>query len=466
MANQVLMPRQGNTVESCIILEWKKNEGDAIKEGEVLCEVETDKATFEVESETGGTVLKRFFEEGDDVPVLTPIAVIGEPGEDISGLGPEGGTEESEKETQKAAEAAEGQSAGGRSVATSDQASPQRPPAQAGSEPVRTPSGKIAISPRAKHLAESKGIDYRTVAGTGPGGRIIERDIKYVLSGQESLTSAAVESIIASAMEAEGGAGVPAAGAAAAAAGGEGGAYTGKPAAGPFPGRYDDIPVKGVRKVIAAKMAESLSTTAQLTLNSSADATGLLAYRKKLKNSPSEFGVQEVTINDIVMFVVSRILPRFPDMNAHFLGDTIREFDNVHLGFAVDTFKGLMVPVIRYANRLSLKEIAKEAKRLSTRCSENKIEADELTGGTFTVTNLGVLGVESFTPVLNPPEVGILGVCSIQLKPVVRDDEVQHIPHIGLSLTFNHQGTDGAPAARFLKQLCYAIENIELILAQ
>jgi pyruvate dehydrogenase E2 component (dihydrolipoamide acetyltransferase) len=459
MANQVLMPRQGNTVESCIILEWKKNEGDTIKEGEVLCEVETDKATFEVESETGGTVLKRFFEEGDDVPVLTPIAVIGEPGEDTSGLGPEGGTKETEKESE-----------GQQPASTSDQAEPQRPPARTAKEPVkepvRTPSGKIAISPRAKHLAESKGIDYRTVAGTGPGGRIIERDIKYVLSGQESLTSAAVESIIASAMEAEGGEGVPAGGAAPAAADTEGAGYAGKPAEGAFPGRYDDIPVKGVRKVIAAKMAESLSTTAQLTLTSSADATGLLAYRKKLKNSPSEFGVQDVTINDIVMFVVSRILPRFPDMNAHFLGDTIREFDNVHLGFAVDTFKGLMVPVVRYANLLSLKEIAKEAKRLSTRCSESKIEADELTGGTFTVTNLGVLGVESFTPVLNPPEVGILGVCSVQLKPVMRDDEVQHIPHIGLSLTFNHQGTDGAPAARFLKQLCYAIENIELILAQ
>jgi pyruvate dehydrogenase E2 component (dihydrolipoamide acetyltransferase) len=436
MANQVLMPRQGNTVESCIILEWKKNEGDSIKEGEVLCEVETDKATFEVESENGGTVLKRFFEEGDDVPVLTPIAVIGEPGEDISGLGPEGGEEESEKET--------GTAAG------------KQPAAGSGKEPARTPSGKIAISPRAKHLAESKGIDYRTVAGTGPGGRIIERDIKYVLSGQESLTSAAVESIIASAMESEGRESIPAGGAETEAA----------VSRAPFPGRYDEIPVKGVRKVIAAKMVESLTTTAQLTLNGSADATGLLAYRKKLKNSPREFGVQDVTINDIVMFVVSRILPRFPDMNAHFLGDTIREFDNVHLGFAVDTFKGLMVPVVRNANLLSLKEIAKEAKRLSARCSESKIEADELTGGTFTVTNLGVLGVESFTPVLNPPEVGILGVCSIQLKPVMRDEEVQHIPHIGLSLTFNHQGTDGAPAARFLKQICYALENIELILAQ
>jgi pyruvate dehydrogenase E2 component (dihydrolipoamide acetyltransferase) len=153
-------------------------------------------------------------------------------------------------------------------------------------------------------------------------------------------------------------------------------------------------------------------------------------------------------------------------MNAHFLGDKIVEFDNVHLGFAVDTFKGLMVPVIKNADSMSLLQISTEAKRLSTECFEGTVAPDDLTGGTFTVTNLGPMGIEHFTPVLNPPEVGILGACAIGLRAVEKGNGIEHIPHMGLSLTFNHQATDGAPAARFLQQVTYALANFDLFLAK
>jgi pyruvate dehydrogenase E2 component (dihydrolipoamide acetyltransferase) len=496
MATQIIMPQQGNTVESCVILEWKKAEGDTVEKGDVLCEVETDKATFEVEAEAGGTLLKIFFDEGEDVPVLTPIAVVGEEGEDISNLAPQ----MEQAETPAAPAAPEGQEAeaqrepGPAEAAGPSQEGPaeqERPPAPEG----KPADGKVAISPRARLLAESEGIDYTTVGGSGPGGRIIERDIRYVLGSRAPITPAAIEAMLESGKKAprtgtgiggrvtredleaaEAGAGVAGAGTGAGAAAGAGartgagaaagaGAGAAGAAAAAFPGPTTEHPVKGVRKRIADRMYSSLQSTAQLTLNSSAEVSNMLAYRKKLKASAGEYGLQDVTVNDIVLYVVSRILPRFSEVNAHFLEDKIVEFHNVHLGFAVDTFKGLMVPVIRNANHLSLKEISDEAKRLSTRCSEGTIEADELSGGTFTVTNLGVLGIESFTPVLNAPEVGILGVCAIQLKPVMQDDEVEHLPHMGLSLTFNHQAVDGAPAARFLKQISHALSNFDLFLA-
>ncbi len=176
-------------------------------------------------------------------------------------------------------------------------------------------------------------------------------------------------------------------------------------------------------------------------------------------------GLQGITINDLVMLVTARTLKDFPEMNAHWLGDTIKQFKSVHLGCAVDTPRGLMVPVIRFADTLSLKALGTESKRLFGKCMEGQIDPEELSGGTFTITNLGAMGIESFTPVLNKPEVGILGVCAVQPKPVMKGDGVEFIPHMGLSLTFDHQATDGAPAGRFLKALVANLENIDLVLA-
>ncbi|MCF7937215.1 MAG: 2-oxo acid dehydrogenase subunit E2 [Spirochaetales bacterium] len=471
MATQVLMPRQGNTVESCLILEWKKDEGDKIEAGEVLCEVETDKATFEVEAETGGTVLKLFFEEADDVPVLTPIAVIGEEGEDISGLGPETSESESEKAQKEG---------GPEGVVDRDlkDSGPQSQPSggeqktetstEAQTASTTRESGDTAVSPRARMTAGQKGIDPSTLAGSGPGGRVIERDVEKAASAGQPLSPAAREAAAA------GGGTVPAQGS------GIGGRVmssdlgTGAPApaaasaasALEFPGPVEEVPVKSVRKVIAQRMHESLQKTAQLTMHSSADARELLSYRKQLKNAPESLGVNNISINDLVLYVTSRTLLEFPQMNSHFLGSTMKRFAHVHLGFAVDTDRGLMVPVIKNAHALSLREISSETKRLAEACLNGTIGPDDMGSGTFTVTNLGAFGIESFTPVLNPPEAGILGVNTIQPKPVTNQEgETDFVPHIGLSLTIDHQAVDGAPAARFLNVLTKRIASLTITLA-
>ncbi len=424
MATEVLMPRQGQSVESCIIIEWKVNEGDVVSEGQALCEVETDKATFEVEATAAGTVLGIFYPADADVEVLKTIAAIGEPGEDISGLRPE--TLEVSEQKAEVSEPVE---------------VPKPEPAPVAVTPQSSNATSSGASPRAKSLAEKKGVDLSSIAGSGPGGRVIERDV----AAAPAVTPAAAAKAAASGLS------IPAVGT------GMGGrvvpADLVSVAALEFPGALTEIPVKGVRKVVAGRMLDSLQNTAQLTLNSSANARSILEYRAKCKAAPEAAGVGGISINDAVLYATVKTLAEFPELNAHWLETKMVQFENIHLGFAVDTPRGLMVPVIRFANLMNIRQLSAEAKRLATACIDGTIEPDALTGGTFTVTNLGAMGIESFTPVLNKPEVGILGVCAIQPKPVMKGSDVEFVPHMGLSLTFNHCAADGAPAARFLATL-------------
>jgi pyruvate dehydrogenase E2 component (dihydrolipoamide acetyltransferase) len=316
-------------------------------------------------------------------------------------------------------------------------------------------------------LATRKDFDASGLAGSGPGGRVIERDVQAALANRLKVSPVAQAKLV------DGGYVAPERGS------GPGGRVMSKdlkplaapetpaqvalPAPQPEAGDVEVIKLAGVRKVIAERMLASLQTTAQLTLNASTDARTLLAFRKRLKASPEGFGLQQVTINDLVLLAVAHTLPQHPDLNAHFSGDMLTKFKAVQLGMAVDTPRGLMVPVIRHAHLLGLKQISQEAKRLATACLERRILPDELSGGTFTVTNLGSLGIESFTPVLNPPEVAILGVSAIALKPIEVDGDVQFVPHLGLSLTINHQVVDGAPGARFLQALAQALTHVDLL---
>ena len=416
MATAVVMPKLGQSVETCIIIGWLKQKGDSITAGEPLCEVETDKSALEVESPASGTLLDVFFDEGEEVAVQVNIAAIGEPGEDVSSLKPAVTVDTSPED---------------QSSAASDepvQAVPTQPEALEPSQKrsAKTDRLKRRISPRAASLAEELGVDISGIRGTGPGGRIIERDVRAAPS--TAAKPAAVQTDLP-------------------------------------PGEAQTIPLQGTRRIIAERMLYSIQTTAQLTLNASADARALLSYRGRLKNSAEAFNLQNVTINDFILFAVSRTLPDHPELNAVLLKDTISQYENVHLGFAVDTPRCLMVPVIRDANNLNLKAISQEAKRLTSGCLEGEISPDELSGGTFTVTNLGNLGIESFTPILNPPQVGILGVGNVILKAVQIDGEVQHLPHIGLSLTIDHQAVDGAAASRFLGTLSGRLAAIDLLLA-
>ena len=405
MAIAVLMPKQGQSVESCLIIKWNKKVGDKVKAEEPICEVETDKAVFEVVAPEEGTILKIFYKEGDNVPVLNTIAIIGQPGEKIDHLIPKKTVSVSEEEyveNQKAI--------------TSDKFTEKTIPSFG--------AGLRPISPVARRFAEKKGIDFSKLIGSGPGGRIIKKDIEKALSEGEPLIPSTVSK--------------------------------------KFFGPLKEIPVEGVRKIISERMLTSLQSTAQLTLNTFVDASNLLACRKSLKSSPQMKGLSKININDFLLYIVANILPKFKNMNAHFLKDKILEFEHVHLGFAVDSPRGLMVPIIHNAHLLSLEEISKEARRLSAACQEETILPDELTGGTFTVTNLGTMEIESFTPILNIPQVAILGVCSISLKPIMKEDKIQFKPYIGLSLTFDHQAVDGAPAAKFLQELNTLIANFNL----
>jgi len=404
MAIAVLMPKQGQSVESCLIIKWNKKEGDKVKAEEPICEVETDKAVFEVEAPEAGTIIKIFYKEGDDVPVLNTIAIIGKPGEKIDHLIPKKTVSVSKDEYIEKQKAI-----------TPDESLKKTKPS--------FKAGLIPISPLARRFAEKKGIDLSQLIGSGPGGRIMKNDIEKALSEGELILNTVSKK---------------------------------------FFGPVKEIPVEGVRKIISERMLTSLQSTAQLTLNTSADASNLLACRKALKSDSEMKGLSKININDFLLYIVANILPKFKNMNAHFLKDKILEFEHVHLGFAVDSPRGLMVTIIHNTRLLSLEEISKEARRLSTACQEETILPDELTGGTFTITNLGTMGIESFTPILNIPQVAILGVCNISPKPIMKDNEIKFIPHIGLSLTFDHRAVDGAPAAKFLQELNTVIANFDL----
>ncbi len=453
MATPVMMPRQGQSVESCILVEWLVKPGDTVAQGAPLANIETDKAVFEVESPAAGTVLELFFTDGSDIPVLTNIAAVGEAGEDVSALRPDAATGAAAPAGDLASPAA----AGMPSVAAEAPVAPAAAAAGAG--------GAAPASPRARKLASETGVDAGSLAGTGPYGRVIARDVQAAAAGMPRMSAAAREASAA-------GASVPAVGSGPGGmvlAGDLGQAAAVAPIAAPTAGPAGEpvtVKLSGIRKLIASKMHQSLATTAQLTLNMSFDATAILAYRAGVKAQGEKLGLPNITINDVIAYAVVRTLRKMPELNAHFLGDRVVRYPNVNLGVATDTPRGLMVPVTHQAERLSLAQLSAALKPVLEACQKGNVNPDLLTGGTFTITNMGMLGIESFTPILNVPEVAILGIGGLTLKPVMKGEAVVHVQSINLSLTVDHQAVDGAPGARFLSMLCRALENFELMLAE
>lgn len=429
MASAVLLPKLGNSVESSIILAWHKDVGDPVEQGELLAEIETDKATLEVESPADGLLLARFHEVGDEVEVMAPIGAIGAPGESVDDLRP-------------APAPASAQAAASVSAA----ALPQSPP----TPPTVLVRGRPASSPRARRLAAARGLPLTGLNGSGPGGRILERDVQAALGAQPRLTP------VARAVLQEGGYSLPASG-----SGPRGRIRRRDLIPAPDAEDVQRVPLRGARRVTARRMLESLQTTAQLTLHAPADARALLALRRRLKAGEISPALRQVTINDLLHYAVARALAAHSDLNAQLADDHILRFRAVQLGFAVDTPRGLYVPVIRDADRLGLQALAREAQRLARACREGNVRPEELEGATFTVSNLGSFGVEYFTPVLNPPQAGILGAGAIHLKAVEDKGAVAFLPHINLSLTIDHQVLDGAPAARFLQDLAQRLAQID-----
>ena len=443
MATIVVMPQLGNSVESCIIVEWMIAEGDTVSVDQTLASIETDKSTMEVPSTAEGTVLKLLWEEGDEVPVKDPLIIVGEPGEDISGLVPGGD-----------AAPAEADAPAEQAAAAPEAAAPA----------FATERATGAVSPRARALAASNGVDASAITeGSGPHGRVIERDVAAAIAAGPVLTSAARAAGVSAAEGTGIGGRVSVADAGRTAEAAPAAAVAAPAAAADFPGASTSAPLKGVRKVVAKRMMESLTSTAQLTLNTTANAAGILALRKKVKNADEALGLNKITLNDLVCFAVSRTLPKYPVFNAHLEDGILTQFEQVHLGFACDTPRGLLVPVIRSAQALGLKAFSDEAKRLAGGAIDGTIAPDFLSGGTFTVSNIGSFGIETFTPVINLPQTAILGVGAITPRPTVAADGTIGVEQrLNLSLTIDHQVIDGADGARFLRDLVAAIENIDV----
>ena len=445
MATVIVMPALGNSVESCLIVSWSVKEGDTVAENGIICEVETDKASMEVPSTAAGTVLKLLWQEGDDVPVMQPLLVVGEPGEDPApALAEVGFGSEAVAEPEPEAAPVEATAAPAAAAALAPAASDSR-----------------GSSPRARNLAAAEGIDLAAVpAGTGPDGRVIARDVAAVADG----TTKAAARAGATAGEGTGlGGRVSQADLAAPAA------APATPAPAPqtdvdpnYPGPCTETPLKGIRKVISERMMHSLASSAQLTYTATAKAQGLLDMRKKLKESDPKLGLNKVTIGDLVGFAAVKTAAKHPAHNAHLVDGVLTTFERVHLGFACDTPRGLLVPTVRNASQLSLGQFSAICKDLAAQAIEGNISPDLLGGATFTVSNLGGFGIESFTPLLNVPQTAILGVDAI--FPRAYTDEkgkVRAEQRIGLSLTADHRVIDGADAARFLQDLAAFIENIE-----
>ena len=430
MATAVIMTRQGQSVESCIITEWKKNVGDTIHVGDILFSYETDKSSFEEEAKVEGTLLARFFEADDDVPCLVNVAVIGNAGESFSEFAPEGAAS-----ADASAPAAPAQ----------PEPAPAAEPAAAAPVAAATASSVAGISPRARLAAEKHHVDPAVATPTGPHGRLIERDI--LTAAKEGRTGTGLGGRLTASDAAAPAAVAEAAGLAA-----------------PANVEYDEVKMPNLRKVIARTMHESLSEMAQLTHNTSFDASAILKFREQLKAAPESMELPKITINDIILYATSRTLMKHENLNALCLGDKMRYYKHVNLGIAVDTPRGLLVPTLFNADEKSLREIAVESKQLIKAAQEGTISPDLLKDGSFTISNLGVFGIESFTPVINPPQVALLGVCCITERVRTVNGQLTTYPAMGLSLTYDHRAVDGAPASRFLKDLTVALENFSTLL--
>ena len=604
MAEVVVMPALGNTVESCLLTSWSVAVGDVVEVGTVLAEIETDKSNMEVPAGVAGTVLALLASPGDDVPVRAPIAVIGAPGEAVDpALIATPRTEpatttpiEAPATSELSADTADQMAMTPDPTATSDTpvsgtlVKISAAPAEITDGRTNEPSDELAIeppavrssaSPRARGLAESAGIALDQVVGTGPNGRVLARDIAAATAGP-GLTVGARDLAADFDSVPEIGTGIGGRVTRADLASSDGppddpatsptdtptttsptdtptttsptdaptttsptdvpsvtdapetdseaarpgsapstpvpvpdpaviapavsapvlvpaptpivpteAPLTDVPADAPtvsapvlvpaptpsvpsvppvpsptktYPGEITETPLKGVRKIIATRMMDSLANSAQLSYTASAPAGRLLALQERFTNSDPELGFAKITIGDLVGLAAVRTLAAHPKLNAHLVDETIRTFAEVHLGIAVDTPRGLLVPTLRHAGGLQLRDFSRQTKDLAAAAVAGSISPDLLTGATFTVSNLGAFGVESFTPLLNLPQVAILGVGTIVPRAVLNPDGSVGVEHrIGLSLTADHRAIDGADAARFLKDLCAAIADVDLL---
>jgi len=421
MSSQVTLPRLGQGMETGTIVRWLKSEGENVEKGEALYELDTEKVTQEVEAEVSGVLLKILAGEGDEIEVGKAIAVIGEQGEDV----PEG---EAEDPTEVSED--EGHEEGSPAPEREEERERGREEAPEGpSEPEQsvesTNGGRVKASPLARRIARERGIELSALRGTGPEGRIVAEDVE-----RASAT----------------------------------GAVSATPSAGARPpsGEVEVVKLNQMRKTIARRMTEAWEAPA-FQISMSADMTASIRLREALLAQVKEGGVRP-TYSDILTKVVALALMRHRDVNAHFAGDSVKLFPTANIGIAVAIPHGLVVPVIPGCERLTIPEIAEARADIVSRTREGKLRADDLDGGTFTISNLGMYGVERFTAVLNPPQAGILAVGAIEERAVVVDGDLEIQSRMDMTLTIDHRSVDGATASEFLATVKSFLEEPGLAL--
>ena len=393
MAFEVKMPQLGLTMEEGTVTRWVKQEGDTVKVGDVILEITTDKLTSEVESEHDGVLLKIVAQEGEDVPVKGILAYIGEAGEQVGGVASAPAVAPVEKEA---------------------------PVVSAASPAAPVAGGRIRISPLAKKTAAKLGVDYTTVAGSGPLGRIVQKDI---LAAAEAAKAAPAP--VAQAAEEK--------------------AAPKKTALELMDGD-EVVKLAGMRKVVSERMTKSAQEIPTVTQNVRIDVTELMAFRKKINN---DLGVK-YSLNDYVLKATAKALKNNKHILVSLDGDRIIKRAHVNIGMAVALEDGLIVPVIKDADKMSLGEISETARDLAERARTNKLSMDEYKGSTFSISNLGMFGVETFNPIINQPDAGILGVCAVQDELVMdAEGNITKRQFMRISFTFDHRLIDGATAAKF-----------------
>ncbi len=418
MAEAVRMPLLSDTMKEGVIAEWHKKVGDTVKSDDVIAEVETDKATMEVMPYVDGTLLYIGVEKGKGVPVNGIMAIIGKPGEDFQSI------LDAEKGAKPAADAAPAQPQAAPQPTAQAQPQPAAAPAQPqpAAQAAPAPDERVKASPLAKNLAEDKGVDINAVKGTGDNGRIIKRDVDSFTPAAAPAVAKAAPAIQYQPVGTEG---------------------------------YTDTPLSQMRRIIAQKLAGSKFSAPHFYLTMSVTMDKAIDARKAI----NDMSPVKVSFNDMVIKAVAMALRRHPEVNSSWMGDFIRQNHHIHIGTAVSVDEGLIVPVIKFADQKSLSQIADDAKTLIEKARTKKITPPEFTGNTFTISNLGMMDIDEFTAIINPPDACILAVGKIAPTPVVENNAVVIRQIMKLTLSCDHRVVDGAVGSKFLQTLKAHLEN-------
>ena len=431
MATKVMMEALSPTMEEGRLVKWLKNVGDAVKSGDTIAEVETDKAIMELVARGDGILRAHLIEEGQTSPVGVTIGVIAAADEDISALAGGHAPAEAPSEQPKDVPA---EAMPNPPVDAHEHAHP--PAGTAEHEPAAVPGGPVRSSPLARRMAAERGVNLQSIQGTGPGGRVIKRDIEQAAASAGSAPSAPPQAQSAAAPST---ASKP----------------TSTATAMQIDGEFKDVALTQMRKTIARRLGESIGPIPTFFLTSEIDMTNVGKLREQMVAAGDQF---KVSVNDIVIKAVAIALTRHPEVNAHWQGDSIRYFSAAHVGMAVATDDGLIVPVIRDAHLKGLGQIGKEARELAKKARERKLTPAEYSGGTFSVSNLGMFGIDQFTAIINPPEAAILAVGATETKPVWENGQFVPRQKMRVTMSCDHRIIDGAVGAKFLQTLRQLLE--------